>query len=171
MKIEFVKPTLEHKKEAMEFKKSFLDAGEKVINGSEMLDCMESYEEWLAHITMNASAETVNPDWVVTDTFFVLDKNRKIVGIVDFRHELKGFLVDFGHCGYSVRPEERNRGYATEILGDIIKIAKEQGLDSINISVERSNVPSVKTIIKNGGKYKRSFEFQGEFADVYEISL
>lgn len=171
MKIEFVKPTLEYRKEAKAFKKSFLDAGEKVINGSEMLDCMESYEEWLAHITMNASPETVNPDWVVTDTFFVIDENRKIVGIVDFRHDLKGFLVDFGHCGYSVRPEERNKGYATEILGRIVEIAREQGLDAIRLSVERTNVPSVKTIKKNGGKYERSFEFQGEFADVYVISL
>jgi len=32
----------------------------------------------------------------------------------------------------------------------------------VYLSVERDNEPSVKTIIKNGGKYERSFEFEGE---------
>ena len=37
------------------------------------------------------------------------------------------------------------------------------------LSVEKTNEPSVKTIIKNGGVYERSFEFEGEQADVYRI--
>lgn len=39
------------------------------------------------------------------------------------------------------------------------------------LSVERDNEPSIKTIIKNGGVYERSFEFEGEQADVYKINL
>jgi predicted acetyltransferase len=44
-------------------------------------------------------------------------------------------------------------------------------MDKLRLSVERSNEPSVKTIIKNGGKYERSFFFDGEEADVYVIML
>ncbi|MDD5899286.1 MAG: GNAT family N-acetyltransferase [Lachnospiraceae bacterium] len=85
----------------------------------------------------------------VTDTFFAVDESGKIVGIIDFMHELKGFLVDFGHTGYSVRPSERKKGYATQMLSLIMQVAKEAGLAHLQLSVERTNEPSVKTIIRD----------------------
>ena len=169
--IRFIRPTSEHKDEALAFKQEFLDNGEHTINGSELLDQMDSYEDWLKSVTDNISEETVNPEWVVTDTFFVLDEKDSIIGIIDFRHELNGFLVDFGNTGYSVRPSERRKGYATEMLHQLLDVARSSGLASLQLSVERSNEPSVKTIVKNGGVYERSFEFQGEEADVYRIKL
>lgn len=50
-------------------------------------------------------------------------------------------------------------------------VAREAGLQELHLSVERDNVPSVKTIVKNGGVYERSFVFEGELADVYRIDL
>ena len=145
--IRFIRPTEKHKNEALAFKQEFLDNGEHTINGSELLDQMDSYEDWLKSVTDNISEETVNPEWVVTDTFFVLDEKESIIGIIDFRHELNGFLVDFGNTGYSVRPSERRKGYATEMLHQLLDIARNSGLASLQLSVERSNEPSVKTIV------------------------
>lgn len=171
MELTLVRPDKEHKSDALIFKQEFFDIGEKIINGSEMLDNTEIYEDWLGSITANASVDTVNPEWVLTDTFFAVDEAGKIIGIIDFRHELKGFLVDFGHCGYSVRPSERRKGYATKMLALIIDVAKANNLTSLQLSVERSNVPSIKTIVKNGGVLERSFEYEGEIADIYKIML
>lgn len=171
MELKLLRPTLENKDDAIAFRNEFFDYGEKVINGSELLDHTDSYEKWLGCVGSNANPETVNPDWVVTDTFFAVDKFGKIVGIIDFRHELKGFLADFGHTGYSVRPSERKKGYATQMLSLMMQVAKEAGFDQLQLSVERTNVPSVKTITKNGGIYVRSFEYEGKTADVYRISL
>lgn len=140
-----------------------------VINGSELLGKTDSYEDWLKSVTDNTSPNTVNPDWVVTDTFFAIDEN--IIGIIDLRHTLNDFLKDFGNSGYSVRPSERRKGYATEMLRQILLIAKQSGLEEVHLSVERDNEPSVKTIVNNGGKYERSFEFEGEEADIYNSSI
>lgn len=171
MKLTLVRPTYELKEKALEYRQEHFDHDEMVISGSELLDKTDSYEEWLRSVTDNASPDTVNPNWVVTDTFFAIDENEHIVGIIDFRHTLNDFLKDFGNSGYSVRPSERRKGYATEMLRQVLIIAKQAGLQEMLLSVERDNEPSIKTIIKNGGKYERSFEFEGEEADVYKIVL
>ena len=53
----------------------------------------------------------------------------------------------------------------------LLKTARETGLKELHLSVEKDNVPSVRTIVKNGGVYERSFAFNGEEADVYRILL
>ena len=170
--IRLVKPTLELKNEALEYRQEHFDFGEQVINGSELFDKIASYEEWLEKVIANTSVETVDPNWVLTDTFFAVRvSDYKIVGIVDLRYELNDFLKDFGNCGYSVRPSERKKGYATEILKQICVVAKEHGLKQLQLSVEKDNAASIKTIEKNGGNYCRSFTFENEEAYVYLINL
>ena len=164
------RPVKEYETEAIAFKQEFIDNGETTINGSELFDQMDSYDDWLKSVQDNASSDTVNPSWVVTDTYFAFDENDRIIGIIDLRHELNDFLKDFGNSGYSVRPTERRKGYAMQMLKLILERAHQIGMEKIQLSVERSNEASVKTILKNGGKYERSFTFEGEEADVYMIS-
>lgn len=171
MSITLIRPTLEWKEKALEYRAEHFNHREMIINGSELLDKTESYEEWLKSVTDNVSQDTVNPEWVVTDTFFAIDENERIVGIIDLRHTLNDFLKDFGNSGYSVRPSERRKGYATEMLRQVLQVAKQAGLQEVHLSVERNNEPSVKTIVRNGGTYERSFEFEGEEADIYRIVL
>ena len=169
--IKLIKPTKELESQAIEFKQEFFDNNERIINGSELLDQTDDYGEWLASVTNNSCVETVNPNWVVTDTFFAIDETGKIVGIIDLRHTLNDFLKDLGNCGYSVRPSERRKGYASEMLRQVLIVAKESGMNELHLSVERNNEASIKTIKSNGGVYERSFWLENEMADIYKIII
>jgi len=165
-------PNKELENKAIAYKEEHFSCGETVINGSEMWDNMNSYPEWLEMVTKNADVETYNQDWVLTDTFFAMrQSDKKIIGIIDFRHSLNEFLKDFGHIGYSVSPLERRKGYATEMLRQVLAIAKEQGLPEVFLSYMKGNVPSRKTILNNGGQYLRDFTFNNEVGEVFRIVL
>jgi len=171
-RINLVRPNRDLEQQAIDYKQEHFESGENIISGSELWDKTESYSEWLEAVSRNANKDTVNPSWVVTDTFFAVRENdKKILGIISFRHELNDFLKDFGHVGYSVRPTERKKGYATEMLKQVLAVAKEIGLSRVQLSCEKENIPSIKTIAKNGGVYERSFEFEGETADIFMIEL
>lgn len=167
-----VRPTLEHKEEALAYREEHFRHGEKIIYGSELFDKTESYEEWLTCVTRNTDPATVNENWVVTDTFFAIrQSDNKIIGIIDLRHTLNEFLRDLGNCGYSVRPSERKKGYATEMLHQLLQAARKAKMKELHISVEKTNTASIKVIQKNGGIYERSFVFENETADIYRIAL
>lgn len=157
---------------ALEFKKEFFDYGEKTINGSYKFDMDKyTYSEWLQIIKDNLDGERVNPKFGLSHTLFAVNTKKQIVGIVNFRHILTDFYRDSGHIGYSVRPLERNKGYATEILRQILILAKEKGLKEVFLVCKKNNISSKKTIIKNNGFIKREFSNDGVEYEEYQIIL
>lgn len=166
------RPTLEMQGEALNYRDEHFRNKENIIHGSELLDQIEDYAVWLNMIVCNTNKQTVSKDWVVTDTFFAIrESDHKIIGVIDLRHTLNDFLKDFGHCGYSVRPSERKKGYATQMLKQLIIQAKEIGMKELQLSVMKDNIASIKTILLNGGVYTRSFQHENQIAEIYCIAL
>ena len=168
--IQLIRPSINYEKEIEEFKQEFILNGEKSIPGSELLDKMKSFSEWLEYVSRNADINTVSNDWVVTDTYIAIDDSC-VVGIICLRYELNDFLKDFGHVGYSVRPSKRNKGIATLMLKNVLKLANNIGLEYLQLSAFEDNVASCKTIEKCGGVFLRSYEYLGNTVNLYTISL
>ena len=99
--------------------------------------------------------ETKEPkDGIVPDSvYFLLDIERNILlGAVNIRHYLNDHLLKFaGHIGDGVRPSERRKGYATEMIRLSLIECKKLGIDRVLMVCDKTNVGSAKSIIKNGG--------------------
>ena len=170
--LDLIFPTLADKEKVLAYRQEFFDQGEPIIHGGAFLDSIKTYEEWLNQVEKSAHANTVPENLVPSDTFLVIrQSDQKMVGIIQLRYALNEGLKDFGHCGYSVRPSERQKGYATNMLSQIVKKAQEAKMDYLQLSASQSNLPSIKTILKNGGQYQWSFPHGQEEGKVYFIFL
>jgi predicted acetyltransferase len=153
-------PSIKREKEAMEYIIEFFTNG-SVINGTGGLDSyFNQYEDWLKNLEEFSSKDTVPAGKVTSSTYFAVRKeDNKIVGMVNIRHYLNDFLIESGsgHIGYSVRPEERKKGYANQILKLTLDICKDLGIEEVYLGCNAYNIGSYKTIEKNGGILVRKF--------------
>lgn len=171
-KIRLVFPTENMKAAALAFRQEFFDSGEKTIYGSYKFDMEQySYEDWVQMMRDNLSTETVSSKFGVSETYFAVNEEAKIVGIINFRHELTPFYANSGHVGCSVRPSCRGQGYAADMLSEILKIAHRAGFEEIKCVCKRSNVASACTIRKNGGTIVRTFGEEENWKDEYIIRI
>lgn len=80
------------------------------------------------------------------------DEHERLVGMTNLRHHLNDYLLTYGgHIGYSVRPSERQNGYATQMLRLTLEQARARGIGKVRICCDHYNVASAKTIRANGG--------------------
>ncbi|MBI1212013.1 MAG: GNAT family N-acetyltransferase [Alphaproteobacteria bacterium] len=56
-----------------------------------------------------------------------------------------------GHIGYSTVPWKQGRGYATRALKQLLPLARERGLDYVELTTDPANIPSQRVITGNGG--------------------
>jgi len=87
--------------------------------------------------------------------FFVRESDNRIFGMINIRTALNERLRKFGgHIGYSVRPSERRKGYAKQMLRECLEYCKEINLEKVLLTCIDSNEGSRKTILRNNGVYE-----------------
>lgn len=173
MEIKLIKPTLEYANDIMEYKKEFLQRGDSMDGCGNLRECSTA-EEWITENELRESSKTLPPDKVTSTAYIAVRmSDNKIVGMINFRHHINHPILSTwgGHIGYSVRPCERKKGYATEMLRQVIINCKIYGLDKILVTCDKDNIGSKKAIITNGGLFEKDMEVDGDTIERYWIKL
>ncbi|GHU38568.1 acetyltransferase [Clostridia bacterium] len=174
--MKFVFPCKEYEAKAIEFIKEFYDHSSP-INGTGGLDGFlkkSTYSEWLVKVTKDLDIANTPTEKVPSYTyFFVNDEDDRIVGMINIRLALNDFLrKEGGHVGYCIRPTERRKGYATQMLRETLSFLKPIGLCDIIVACDKENKASSGTIINCGGVLEEEFfsEFYNEIIQRYRIT-
>ncbi len=150
-----VRPTGEYATQITQFRQEFLDAGSS-MDGCGPLRRYENPEEYIRLCEDYEDAQKVPAHLVPSTQFlFVRKSDDKLVGMINVRHCFNDYLEKYaGHIGYSIRPSERRKGYAKEMLKMTFPYCRQIGLEKVLISCIDGNLPSEKTILANGGIYE-----------------
>lgn len=177
--IKLIFPTYEYADDIWAFRQEVIeedDGDDNQFAGCFGLGESQAAEEWI-----DSCMERKNDDWgrehkmVPSHSFLAIrESDNKIVGIIDLRHHINHPVLGTwgGQVGYTVRPSERKKGYAKEILRQNLIKAREMGLDKLLITCDESNVASEKTIVANGGVFESLIDSgDGELKKRYWITL
>ena len=177
--IRLIEPTDEYAEDIWAFRQEILDEdvdNEDRFAGCLSLDTSESAEEWIKICGLRKSDKTCEQAGtnVPSDMYLAIREcDNRIVGIIDLRHHINHPILGTwgGHCGYSVRPSERGKGYSKEILRLNILNAHKLGIDKMLVTCDEKNTASEKAILANGGVFEKMIEVDGTKIKRYWITV
>jgi predicted acetyltransferase len=177
-----VRPSADYTQEISDYRQEFLEEGIDPC-GAGPLGRKITIEDYLEKCRLYVSWDGVPEGRVPSTQFFCVKKDprgttsdgMRIVGMINARHCLNDELLNYsGHIGYSVRKDERRKGYAKWMLTQCLAFYKEQlGISKVLITCGTWNEASRRTILSCGGVYEdtRFCQARNESAERYWIQL
>lgn len=172
-------PCPEYADEIWAFRAEILEKdvdNEDQFAGCMSLDSCISADEWIHICELRKSEETCREvgTEVPSNTYLAIrQSDNRLVGIIDLRHHINHPILGTwgGHCGYSVRPSERGKGYAKEMLRLNVKNAKKRGIEKMLVTCDSDNTASEKTILANSGVFENTINVDGTEMKRYWINV
>lgn len=169
------KPTIEYADDIMQFRQEIIDANDPdAFAGCGNLEECKTAQEWIDRITIWENPETCPKGRVPSNIFIaVRTADNRIVGVIDLRHHLGNPVLREwgGHFGYIVRPDERGKGYAKEMVRQNLINCKKLGLHKVLVTCNRDNTASERTILANGGVFEKEVLVDGDYTKRFWITI
>ena len=176
--LRLIEPNMHYADQIWDLRREILECdadNEDRFAGCMSLDTASSAEEWIKICQLRKDPATCRETGVEVPSHIFLavrESDDRVVGVIDLRHHIDHPILGTwgGHCGYSVRPSERGKGYANEMLHLNIQKARELGIEKMLVTCDVKNPASEKTIVRNGGVFERTIEVDGTNIKRYWIS-
>ena len=148
------KPSLKRKEEAIDYINEHFEFNSDIHGTGSLQKWIDNYEGWLEQLELRDNLDTCPESLVPSSTYFLIREDEdRIVGMIDIRHDLNDYLLQYGgHIGYGIRPTERRNGYNKINLFLGLLKCRELGFDKVLITAADENPGSYKTILDLGGK-------------------
>jgi len=173
--IKLMLPSIEYGEDIMLFKAEILEAKESdSFAGCYSLQLSENAQQWVDSCKSMENIKTCPENFVTSTTYMaVRTSDNLVVGIIELRHHINHPILGTwgGHIGYSIRPSQRRKGYAKEMLRLCLQKCAERNMDKVMVTCSTENMASEKTIIANGGVYEKTVPGDGEMMKRYWIAV
>lgn len=169
----FVEPSMTYAEEISAYREEMLRA-ESSFDGCLSMKRMPDPKEYVDYCT-----EFENPSRVLKENgargtviLCIRKADNRMVGCMQVHHVLNRQMRDItGHVGYSVRPSERRKGYATQMLAKAKDYLSSFGVSEIYASCLPENEASRRTILANGGKYIETVYLETDKVNLERYSI
>lgn len=169
MKLRLVKLSEEYREQLFDMLDEWMATEESIVPMAICKNDYHDFEAYMENLELRESKGAFVPD----STFFCLDEERNIfVGAVNIRHYLtERLLFDGGHIGDGVRPSERRKGIATEMIGLALEECRKLGMHKVLMVCDKENIGSAKSIQNNGGVLENEVVADGITNQRYWIAI
>ena len=115
--MKLVEPSMAYDLPIQAFRREYLESGDSMDGGASLRE-FERTQDWLDHLEPQTS-----------QFIYIREADDTVAGVIQIRHRFNAFLEKYaGHIGYCVRPSERCKGYATQMLRGCFPNANALGL-------------------------------------------
>lgn len=165
-----VKPARSFKNAYLEMIEEWSNSDEKSIPWVLQFDAA-NFEGMLEQLQSLKESTNLGEGQVNSSTYRLYAGNQRLLGAVNIRHTLQDGLSNTGgHIGYGIRPSERRKGYATELLRLALLEADRLGIAKALVVCDKINIGSAKVIVNNGGILESEAVVNGTEAQTYSIA-
>lgn len=151
------KPSVEFAAPYLEFYEEWKASGETFVPWIISED-PQDFEAYVQSLHDGTDESKLPEGYVPHSTYWLMNSDHRVLGAVNIRHRLNQKLLESGgHIGYGIRPSERRKGYASELLRQTLQITKDLGLEQVLVVCNQTNTASERTILRNGGVFESEF--------------
>lgn len=169
----FVEPSVAYAEELIAYREEMLEA-DSGFDGCFSLKRMPDPKEYSDYCT-----EWANPSRPLdekgargTVLLCICKADNRMVGCMQVHHVLNERMKNYtGHVGYSVRPSERRKGYATQMLAKAKDYLSSFGFSEIGVSCLVENEASRRIILANGGEFIETVHLKEDDVDLERYSI
>lgn len=146
--MELRRPTLADESEVRAMIAEFVANGESHVHGGFWPGKIFDYEAWLSSNLEAEMGLNLLPNFVPAIQFVSFNEQGQAIGVLHLRLRLNDYLLEQGgHIGYSIRPSQRQKGYAKEQLLLGLQECQQKNIKQVLVTCDQENEASRRTIL------------------------